>query len=92
MEVPTDLGITFGVHVKGGKREYPLFHFLLEGSTQSSARDAKVPFQGPPLPPFPAPATDKWEDEEEEEEEEEDGGCFVPIRPWCKVAGRKKGG
>ncbi len=94
MEVPKDVGITFGVFMSRGEKRISSIPFSFGGQhTELSTRcQSPIPRFPSPLPPFPAPATDKWEDEEdedeEEEEEEEDGGCFVPIRPWSKVTGK----
>ncbi len=98
VEVPKDVGITFGVYMSRGEKRISSIPFSFGGQhTELSTRcQSPIPRFPSPLPPFPAPATDKWEDEEEEdeeeEEEEEDGGCFVPIRPWCKVTGKGREG
>ncbi len=87
----TDLGITFGVHVKGGKENilYSIF-FCGAAHTELSTR-CQSPIPRSPSSSFSSSSDRQMEEdeEEEEEEEEEDGGCFVPIRPWSKVTGKE---
>ena len=91
VEVPKDVGITFGVYMSRGEKRISSIPFSFGGQHTELSTRCQSPIPRSPSSSFSSSSDRQMEEdeEEEEEEEEEDGGCFVPIRPWSKVTGKE---